>query len=147
MNLNKLLTLQIRMNLILYYCKKLIGFDDVQLLDEYQKKLIALGWGIIRTTPLGEISQLPLVTLYNTKTLKPINMKGCLETVENNDKKKYRGFESEFIHQQTRNPVVITNIHLIYGYTYYYKKELNTYQQQKIQENKFMVMGGNTNNL
>ncbi len=77
----------------------------------------------------------PLVTLYNTKTLEPTGFKRSVLDGA--------GFECEFRQIKTGKNVTLVNLHL--NFDGIYSNTIPSYQKQLVKDDKFAIMGGDTN--
>lgn len=108
-----------------------------EVVDHFKQQLLALGWQLELTHP--KINSKPMVTLYNTHTLKRQGeAKGFLMADGKNT-----GFELPFVHRKSKKPVAIANLHLSFGSDN--RKGILEYQFEQIQKGIFTVMGGDTN--
>ncbi len=108
---------------------------------EYLAFLKTQGWALIET-PVDNKGQQLLVTLYNTRKLRPVprSGKGMFPGHYN-----CRGYRHDFTDVITGKPIALINLHLEYGHDY--SQEMIDAQFALVRENIPSIMGGDTNNI
>ena len=112
---------------------------EEQLAAEFFSAIKKLGWKLIHSHKDEDNIIHPLITLYNSNNLEFIAKKGVFKVSSGIN----RALETEFKHIASGHTVCLTNMYLDNNTDH--NKEILSYQQEKITEQKFTIIGGDTN--
>lgn len=120
-----------------------------ELCDFFIEELNHAGWGFIlapKTPSNAQISQQSMLTLYNKRTLAPVNNsgKGVLPSgsmVGSNP--RFRGYLTTYTHLASGKLVDLVNFHLNYDYDH--RQDLIQLMENSIANGHLIIMGGDAN--
>lgn len=116
--------------------------QQIILRSIFERKLLTLGYLIHYSTSYQPLSvQQPLAIIFNMRTLLLFGNQepGAFP----NRRHIFRGFGLNFLHRQSNFRVRLVCLHLDFDHDY--SQEITPYQQFYIDQNIFMIMGGDTN--